>query len=402
MEGKGRITRRGFMSTAIGGVVTAGLAGVVGRARAQEAEEKKTDIIYRKLGKTDISLPIVSMGVMNSNNPEVVEASYKIGVKHFDTAAYYQSGNNERMVGEVIKKLGVRDDVIIATKIYTPDMRKGDTPESTRKKMLWQIDECLGRLQMDHVDLLYVHNIQDPDEVRNEAIYTTMREIKKSGKARYVGITTHTRMAEIIEAAVEKGWCDVILTVVNFTLADYKELFTAVDRAAGKGIGLVAMKTQAGSHRRSKLEISDEISSSTVATASLKWALRNEKFTTAIPGYTTFEHMKEDFSVAGSLEYTEQEKKFLSDCDVKLSMGFCRQCGMCLATCRGGADIPCLMRTHMYAARYTNFHHARQTLGEADPGRGLEACASCGRCSARCVHRVDIAGAVEDLKLIYG
>ncbi|MCK4236782.1 MAG: 4Fe-4S dicluster domain-containing protein, partial [Candidatus Krumholzibacteria bacterium] len=62
-----------------------------------------------------------------------------------------------------------------------------------------------------------------------------------------------------------------------------------------------------------------------------------------------------DFSVASNLEYTSEEKKLLSDQRVKLGMGFCRQCRVCMSTCPRGVEIPSLMRTHMYAVQYSNF-----------------------------------------------
>ncbi|MBN1164266.1 MAG: aldo/keto reductase [Candidatus Krumholzibacteriota bacterium] len=409
-EKSGDISRRGFISTALSGIVGASVLAVApqavsadkkGEKAEKKAEEKSGKILYRRLGKTDIEIPVVSMGVMNSENPSLVRASYELGIRHFDTAAYYQGGKNERMVGEVIKSLGVRDKVTIATKIYTPNMREGDTPEITRKKILKQIDESLERLQLDYVDILYVHNVDSGDLVRDEAVQGAMKEIQKMGKTRYTGVSTHRNLHEVINAVVETGTYQVVLTVINFTMGDYTELFSAIEKAADQGIGIIAMKTQAGSSRRSRLEISDEFSSSTIATSSLKWVLRNKNITTAIPGYTTFEHMKEDFSVAFGLDYDQQEQKLLQECNVKLGMGFCRQCGVCVNTCPRGVDIPTLMRTHMYAARYANFEHARVTLREIPEAVGLACCSRCEECSARCAHLVDIARGIGELKLIY-
>ena len=300
-------TRRGFVSADFSGLVSAGLLGMSSNGSLAEETRKdsprsvKKDIIHRRLGKTEIELPIVSMEVMNADNPEVVRASYEIGVRHFDTAAYYQKGRNEKMVSRVIKELGVRDRVVVATNIEA------------------------------------------------------MTLLRKQGKARYIGVSTHARLHEIINEAVSTGVFDVVLTVINFTLANYTELLEAIENAASKGVGVVAMKTQAGSHRRSKPDLGDKYSSSTIATAALKWVLNNKNICTAIPGYTTFEHMNVDFSVASNLEYTSEEKKLLSDQRVKLGMGFCRQCRVCMSTCPRGVEIPSLMRTHMYAVQYSNF-----------------------------------------------
>lgn len=400
------VSRRNFLSTALTGIVSAGFLGsTAGKVLSQDTKEKseKTDggIICRTLGRTGISVPVVSMGVMNSDNPEVVRGSYEIGVRHFDTAAYYQKGNNERMVGTVIRELGVRDKVVIGTKIFTPDIRSGTEEKDIPKTVERLCDESLERLGMDYVDILYIHNVNNTGVASNETLMKTMAALKKKGKAKAIGVTTHTKMHEIINEAAGAGVWDVVLTVVNFTLGDYGELFTAIENAAAGGVGIIAMKTQAGSSRRSNIDFGDEYSSSIVATASLKWVLGNTHIATAVPGYTTFEHMKQDFSVARDLTLTETERKLLTDQNVKVGMGFCRQCELCRSTCPRGVDIPTLMRTHMYAARYSNFHQARSALCEIPNGFGLEACSSCRTCTARCAHSVDIAENIEDLKLIY-
>ena len=410
VEKRGKVTRRGFISTAATGLVSAGLLGMTGRkalAGRGEQEEKATKekapgkILRRTLGKTGIELPIVSMGVMNSDNPALVKASYELGIRHFDTAAYYMEGRNEKMVGKVIKELGVRDEVVIGTKIFHGGYREETKPSEVAKRIPKLCEESLKRLGMDYVDILYIHSLHDPGEAKNEEYIKAMTKLKEQGKARYIGITTHTKLHEIVEAATESGAWDVILTVANFTLGDYPELWDSIDKAAGKGIGIIAMKTQAGCQRRSRVDWGDYFATPVVSTAALKWILRNENIATAIPGYTTFEHMKQDFSVAYGLEYTPDELKLMEDKNIKAAMGFCRQCNLCKSTCTKGADVATLMRTHMYAARYTNFVHARATLRDIPAGAGLDACSSCATCSARCAHSVDIAGNIEELKQIY-
>ncbi len=267
--------------------------------------------------------------------------------------------------------------------------------------MLKQIDESLERLQMDYVDILYVHNLEGKGLVENEAVLGTMREIKKSGKARFTGVTSHRNMAEVLNAATDSKFYDVVLAAINFKLADNRELLAAIDRAAKEGLGVIAMKTQAGGRYVPLPPGVSDYSSTVVNKASLKWVLNNTPVTTAIPGYTTFEHMKEDFSVAYGLEYEEKEKCLLDECKVDVGYGFCDQCDMCRNDCPAGADVATLMRTHMYASQYSNFDRARSALEEIPAGKGLDACASCGECTVRCHRSVDVAGRIADLKLIY-
>ena len=119
-----------------------------------DEEKLKGDIIYRTLGSTGIKLPIVNMGVMNAFNPELVKKSYEIGVRHFDTAAYYQRGLNEKMVGKVIKELNVRDKVVIATKVYIPPEQRKISSNQAKDFFLKTAEESLKRLQTDYIDIL--------------------------------------------------------------------------------------------------------------------------------------------------------------------------------------------------------------------------------------------------------
>src|SRR5512140_2312326 len=107
----GKQDRREFLVKTAQWAAGAGLlSGVtpplLARPQASQGEAK---ILTRTLGKTGISLPIVSMGVMNADVPGLVRRAYDVGMRHFDTAAVYQQGRNEEMLGRMIKEMGVRD-----------------------------------------------------------------------------------------------------------------------------------------------------------------------------------------------------------------------------------------------------------------------------------------------------
>lgn len=405
-EKKSEYTRRNFLTAAAAGLASAGLTGLSpGVALAQEAEnvtKPKPEIITRKLGKNGPSIPIISMGAMNSNNPEIVVASYELGVRHFDTAANYQFGRNEQMLGRALEKMGVRDKVVIGTKVHTPPQRRGLSAKESTEKFIKAVEASLKRLRTDYVDIIYVHDVGDAETVRDQAIMDAVSALKDQKKVRLAGPATHTNMADVINEVVAGGFYNVVLTAINFTMADDAALMTSIKNAADKGVGIIAMKTLAGGSRWPNPESRRNYSSTTVARAALKWVMRNENICTSIPGYANYEHMNENFAVATDLEYTDEEKSLLSDNSIILGLGFCRQCRECLASCPNGADIPTLMRTHMYAAQYSNFHHARMTLDEIPDRAGLANCSSCSECSARCANTVDIDRRIEELKQMYG
>jgi predicted aldo/keto reductase-like oxidoreductase len=405
------ISRRRFFSRTVSGMAAAGLLGGPGKellSTPQKPESQNTGrkaILTRKLGNTGIVIPIVNMGVMNAFIPELVKRSYEIGVRYFDTAAYYQRGNNEIMVGRVIKELGVRDQVIIGTKVYIPHEQRGMPPGDAKAFFLKTAEESLKRLQTDYIDIFYIHNVQDIGYLNNPGIMEAMQILKDQKKIRFTGFTTHINMTECLNDAVRSGFYEVICTVYNYALSDETGLIEAMKKVASMGIGLIAMKTQCSQYwYRENVpgEKQKYYEGSILHTAVLKWVLRHDFITSAIPGYTTFDQMDEDFSVAYGLEYTPEEKKFLEDRQVKLAMSICRQCSRCVPSCPAGVHIPTLMRTHMYAACYGNFYEARDALDSIPRGKGLDACRLCTDCTAACVNRINIAGRIKELRLLCG
>jgi len=154
---KKKLQRRSFLKLGAAGL--AGLSTVPsvlqGKTFSRPQGEKDVKMIYRTLGKTGIKLPIVSMGVMNAENPNLVQAALDSGIVHLDTAHGYQRGRNEEMIGKVVKERP-RDSFVIATKVgYAKDRQTGDYPaDTTPQKFLDEFDISLKRLQMDYVDIL--------------------------------------------------------------------------------------------------------------------------------------------------------------------------------------------------------------------------------------------------------
>ncbi len=356
----------------------------------------ESEIIHRTLGKTGISMPIVSMGVMNASIPGVVRRAYERGMRHFDTAAGYQQGRNEEMLGSVIKELNVRKNVTIATKIFiNPPRRRAAT---CKQEMRSIFEGSLKRLQMDHVDILYYHSADSAEDARLEGPIETLQELKKQGLTRFIGISTHAPY-EVLTEITKSGVYDVALIPINYTMAHEQGYLDAITAAAKKGIGLVAMKTQAGGTGNPDKKLPRNLPPES-QTALLKWVLRNPNFATAIPGFTNFEQLEQNFSVVRDLAYTKAEEAFLADKAFTAKAEFCVQCGQCRPDCPYGVEIPALMRSHMYAMQYSNRALAYDTLTSVAAGRGLDACSSCSSCKATCRNSVNIARKISELKQI--
>jgi len=405
-ENNDKLNRRKFLAASLGGAVAAGLSGIYPQTvMAQETDkstsEVKKKIITRKLGRTGMELPIVSMGVGGTNNPALIQAAYDKGVRMFDTAANYAYGRNEQMVGNMLSKLPDRSEVVIATKILVPQQRQSLTPENAEKQITTMVRGSLKKLKTDYIDILYVHDVSTVDDLKRPEIYETLKKLKQDKLIRAVGVTSHSNMAELIDFVADSKHYDVFLTSINFTMADDNALMTAIKKAYNNGVGIVAMKTQAGGARWPNPESIRNHSQKTIAKSCLKWVLNHESITTSIPGYANFQELDEDFDVAYDLALAPEEKSLLDDNDIRLGFEFCRQCKQCLASCPHNTDIPTLMRTHMYAAQYGNFYLARQTLDNIPGSQNLTQCTSCDNCTAHCANSVNIPRKINELKLMY-
>ena len=353
---------------------------------------KKGKIIYRTLGKTGLKLPVVSMGVMNADNPQLVRAALEAGIVHLDTAWYYQFGRNEEMIGQVVKGRP-RDSFVIATKVYEPrDRSTGLFPADAKgDSFIEKFHTSLKRLGLDHVEILYLHNVSRKESLMFEPYLEAMKKMKKEGKTRFIGVSTHNNEAEVIRAAAESNEYDVVLTAYNFKMETLAELEKAIAEAAKKGLGIVAMKTQAGVYWDGK-EKQHPINMK----AALKWALQNKNIHTTIPGMTTFDQLHLDLSVMEDLTLTPQEKADLVPPKGISSAGFyCEQCETCLGQCPAHLAIPTLMRSYMYAYAYRNLHHARATLNTAE--LPVLPCRDCDACKVRCKKGFDIKDRVLDI-----
>ncbi len=170
------------------------------------------------------------MGVMNCTDPAVLRRAFDLGVNFFDTAHSYMGGRNEEMVGKVFR--GKRDQVLIQTKFRF---------NATEKENRQSVETSLRRLQTDHVDVLLAHSFTKPDEVSNPMLIEFLQALKKEGKARYTGFSSHSNMAALLQEAAKANVHDVALVAYNFTHSD--DLKEAVALASRSGIGILAMKT---------------------------------------------------------------------------------------------------------------------------------------------------------------
>src|SRR5450759_1849368 len=296
--------RRQFLSQTSFALASVGVVGVPRSgmldAQSPAVPAKGKAVVQRTLGRTGIKLPIVSMGVMNANNPELLKQAYEAGVRLFDTALGYQQGRNERMVGDVVSQLGVRDKVIIQTKIPFPRVPAGEI----KARFLSDFAGCLERLQTKYVDILLIHQ-PSVEQMNNPEVVAALKEVKQQKTARFIGVSQHAGQPGTLNNAAETGIYDVVLVGFNVTNAGDASFLAALKAASAKGVGVIAMKTQTGGRARNLGALNQ--------TAMLKWALQHPEIATAVPGFTNSDQLSESFSVAYGLDYTPEEKTWLAD-----------------------------------------------------------------------------------------
>ncbi|NWF53397.1 MAG: aldo/keto reductase [Syntrophaceae bacterium] len=385
----GKINRRDFFRSSV-----AGLGGfLVLPALDHRAEEGKGEkskgqkkFLYRNLGKTGVKLPVITMGVMNSDNPNLIRAALEAGMYHLDTAHGYMRGKNEEVIGSVIKGRP-RDSFFIATKIYLPRDESSGLPRETATEQFFlsRLDTSLKRLGLDHVDILYHHNVWTRDFAFYEPALKGLEKAKKDGKVRFAGITTHRNEPEVIEAAVESKFYEVIQIAYNHRQKHGPKIREALAKAGRAGLGVVAMKTLGGGQRN--LEKAE-------ARAALKWVLQDPNVNTIIAGFTTFDQLELDLSVMEDLTLKPAEKSLLER--MKMTAGlYCQGCEQCLQSCRQNLPIPDLMRGYMYVYGYRNLIEAQDLLASLNLPSTL--CQDCGSCRVKCASGFDVPARIRDV-----
>jgi predicted aldo/keto reductase-like oxidoreductase len=386
-----RPTRREFLKIAA-------LAGtMVAPTKALTHGDKKSDprkLVYRTLGRTGLKLPIVSMGSCYAVN--LIQAALQEGFMYFHSSGGYAEGEHERLLGKALKPFP-RDSFLVGTCADLPyRMRRGGGPSldvgtGIEPKLITKsLDDSLARLKMDYIDIYFLGSVGKRQTVFHEPYQEAFEKLKRDGKTRFLGITTHSNEPAVIRAAAENKFWDVVLTAFNFRQSHRQDVRDAIHHAAAAGLGVMAMKTQAGVYwdRERKRKINMK--------AALKWVLQDEKVHTSIPAFMNFEEMEEDISVMEKPALTEQEKGDLGMGDkMGFSGNYCQQCGRCLSQCPKGVDVPLVMRSHMYALAHRQPGKARWTLSGWS-ARDV-ACVDCADCGVECALGLDVRSRALDI-----
>jgi len=372
------IGRRKFIKTISSTLLGIAAPNIMRLRSSLGKSEKMSSLEYRTLGKTGLKVTTVSMGVMNCSDPAVLHRAFDLGINFYDTADCYMHGRNEEMVGQVFK--GRRDKVFIQTKVHAHD----------EKKMRASVERSLRGLQTDYIDVLLWHDISSAKEVSDPKLFEFMTKMKKEGKARFTGFSAHSRMAPLLKEVAKSSLHDVALVSYNFTHS--KDLQEAVALAAKSGIGIVAMKTQAGGYKKERM------GGLSPHQAALKYVLMDQNVSMAVPGVTTIEQIEECAAVMGT-SFSKENSKELKQYQSFLQGRICTMCGGCIGECPNGVSHGDLLRAVMYHDGYENDSLVRESL-QMITRQDIQRCSKCPSCSVTCRRGIDIRAQVKLAKRI--
>jgi aryl-alcohol dehydrogenase-like predicted oxidoreductase len=284
------VSRRSVMK----GGLAAGIGMALGSAPAWAADAASLPLITKAVPSTGEKLPVIGLGTnaYSVTAPEEIAARREVlkqfpqlGAKIIDTARGY--GESEVVLGNLIKELGIRDKVFIATK--TP--MRSDLSQASK-----ELELALGRMQVSRLDLLQVHNFFGIDE-----FMPLFQEWKKAGKVRYIGVSTSTdqQYPQLLDA-MKKHPLDFIQ--VDYSIENRGSEAEILPLAQSKGMA-VLINVPLGGRRGNLLpRVADkplpawakDIDATSWAQVLLKYNVSHPAVTAVIPGTTKIAHLEDN------------------------------------------------------------------------------------------------------------
>jgi len=329
-----RLSRRQFLQRA--GLMAVGLTGATaamscGRlplpieSFGQPAGvEKRQGLEYRAFGKTGEKVAMLGLGgyhfleITQQEVTEIVHRYLDMGGNYVETAYAYGSGRSERKVGEALQ--GRRDEVFLATKVAARD-------KAGAARLL---KLSLENLQTDHVDLLFMHAVQDFLELEailsEDGALRAAEEAREAGKVRYIGISGHGWADVLIEGLKRYPFDAVMHTFNYFDRFNYPSSETELlPLAAEKGVAVVGMKPVGDGYLYRSPE------------PAFRYAFALP-CATMVSGMNSIEYLETDMAVAKAFKpMSEEEMEVLFAEAPELGDYVCRQCYKCVPNPK---DVP--------------------------------------------------------------
>ena len=333
---------------------------------------------YRTLGKTGLNVSVVGLGgipvqrITPEKTRELLERLVQLGVNFIDTARGYTV--SEEYLGAALE--GMRDKFYLATKSMSRDY----------EHMAADVETSLSNLRTDHIDLYQLHNIKTQADFElafsDKGAVAALQDAVKAGKVRHIGATAHS--VDALAELLRHPEIETVMFPYNIVENQGEALFA---QAKLQNVGVIVMKPMAGG------SIED-------GTLAMRYILRNENCTVAIPGMAELAEAEENAAAAGiEGPLTEDELARIETIREQLSGNFCRRCGYC-APCTVDIDIPSCFLFEGYLKRYDLAQWAKERYSGMKVK--ASACIGCGKCEARCPYELPIREKLKAVAAAFG
>jgi diketogulonate reductase-like aldo/keto reductase len=275
----------------IGGTA-AGLFLPIGKSHAQ-AKAESSAMLARAIPSSGEKLPVIGLGTwqafdvdLTSDNRRqlgnVLSLFVKLGGRVIDTSPMY--GRAEDVIGELTAALGIRDEVFLATKVWTRGQENG----------IKSMERSMTLLRAKRIDLMQVHNLVDV-----QTQLATLREWKAQGRIRYLGITHYEAGAfGDVEKIMRSEKLDFVQ--INYSLMEREAEERLLPLAQERGVAVIVNRPFGGGDLFSRTRAKPlpdwvaEFGCHSWAQFFLKWIVANPAVTCAIPATDKPKHLEDN------------------------------------------------------------------------------------------------------------
>ncbi|HXN62478.1 MAG TPA: L-glyceraldehyde 3-phosphate reductase [Acidimicrobiales bacterium] len=314
------------------------------------AEDRYASMTYRRCGRSGVLLPAVSLGLWQNFGDDrpldtqraIVRRAFDMGITHFDLANNYGPpyGSAETNFARILHNdfRDHRDELVISTKAGW-DMWPGPYGDlGSRKYLLASLDQSLGRLGLDYVDIFYHHRFdpQTPLEEPLGALHTAV----SSGKALYVGISSYSdqRTAEAVSILRQLG-TPLLIHQPSYSMFNRWIEERLLDVLDTEGVGCIAFSVLAqgllsdrylnGVPPGSRASLGGSLThdmlndenlariralngialgrGQSLAQMAIAWALRDPRITSVLIGASSVAQLEQNVAALDALEFTADE-----------------------------------------------------------------------------------------------
>ena len=198
----------------------------------------------RKLGRTDLQLPIVGFGASSLGQEfrpiqldeamKSVTTALECGMNLIDTSPFYGRGMSEVLLGMALRDIS-RSDYILCSKLGRYDL---DHFDFSAKRVEESVDVSLHRLGTDHLDIILCHDIEfvPMQQIVQETI-PALKKIQACGKVRYIGISGYPQ--KIFKFIIDQTGIDCVLSYNQYTLQNTRFADESIPYLQEKGVGIM-------------------------------------------------------------------------------------------------------------------------------------------------------------------